>query len=109
MTDYVGIVGEETFFSEGQPTNFHDISDGTSNTLMFGELVNSDIHWMQPRDLDFNAISKRINASEAGISSAHEGGANVAFADGMVRFLSEDIEPDVLRALMTKSGGETVK
>ena len=107
-TDYVAIIGKDTIFSEGQPTKFHDISDGTSNTLMFGELVNSDIHWMEPRDLDFNAISKRINADGASISSAHEGGANVAFVDGSVRFLSEDIDPEVLRALMTKSGGETV-
>tara|TARA_R100000789_G_scaffold81517_1_gene76776 strand:- start:353 stop:1102 length:750 start_codon:yes stop_codon:yes gene_type:complete len=107
-TDYVGIIGDETIFSDGHPTKFHDISDGTSNTLMFGELLNSDIHWMEPRDLDFNAISKRINSGGVGISSDHEGGANVAFVDGMVRFLSEDIEPNVLRALMTKSGGETV-
>lgn len=107
-TDYVAIIGEETIFTEGQPTKITDISDGTSNTLMFGELVNSDIHWMEPRDLDFNSISRRINASGAGISSAHEGGANVALVDGSIRFLSEETDPDVLRALMTKDGGETV-
>ncbi len=108
VTDYIIVTGEETLFNEDQPTSFKDVKDGLSNTLMFGELVNSDIHWMEPRDLDFNAISKRINADGASISSAHEGGANVAFVDGSVRFLSEDIDPEVLRALMTKSGGETV-
>jgi prepilin-type processing-associated H-X9-DG protein len=34
--------------------------------------------------------------------------ANVGFFDGHVSFLSNDLSPEVLRSLLTISGGETV-
>ena len=46
--------------------------------------------------------------SKPSISSQHRGGANVVFVDGGVYFLSEEIEPQQLRALITISGGENV-
>jgi prepilin-type processing-associated H-X9-DG protein len=38
----------------------------------------------------------------------HDGGAFFAFADGHVRFLPEDLHSDLLRALVTRSGQETM-
>jgi hypothetical protein len=32
----------------------------------------------------------------------------MAFADGSVTFISETIKPDVLKGLLTKSGGDVV-
>jgi prepilin-type N-terminal cleavage/methylation domain-containing protein/prepilin-type processing-associated H-X9-DG protein len=42
------------------------------------------------------------------IYSFHNGGANIAFADGSVRFCRDSIDIKVLAALVTKSGGEII-
>lgn len=50
-----------------------------------------------------------VNCSnQFGVYSFHTGGANVAFADGSVRFLSESVMPKILAALITRAGGEVV-
>ena len=41
-------------------------------------------------------------------SSRHHGGCHFAFSDGHARFISETIEVDVFRALLTRNGNEVV-
>src|SRR5262249_60203534 len=48
------------------------------------------------------------NNLQGDIYSFHTGGANIAFADGSVRFLSQTITIQTLAALVTRSGGEVV-
>jgi prepilin-type N-terminal cleavage/methylation domain-containing protein/prepilin-type processing-associated H-X9-DG protein len=47
-----------------------------------------------------------INKGE--VYSFHAGGANVAMADGSVRFLREGLDMNVLAALITRAGGEVI-
>ena len=43
------------------------------------------------------------------IYAFHTHGANIAFADGSVRFIPETVDVVYLAALVTKEGGEVVK
>ena len=108
-TNYVMIVGPGTLYDGEESTSMRNIKDGTSNTIMFVEVVGSGINWLEPRDLDIEQLSFQINAPGGqGIQSSHPGGANVAFCDGSVRFLSETIDPQTLQNLITIDDGNPV-
>ncbi len=49
------------------------------------------------------------NNQQGDIYSFHIGGANIAFADGSVRFVAQTIDINTLVALVTKGGGEVVQ
>ena len=129
-----------------------DITDGSSNTLLFGEWTNFDpnfVSWapyvgsdsqyelwifagawdsssagcLATGGLSFNyrlpvapattTITTALNTIQLraqAFGSSHAGGANVAFADGSVRFISNTINssPLVLPALCSRAGGEPI-
>ncbi|HZY91087.1 MAG TPA: DUF1559 domain-containing protein, partial [Gemmataceae bacterium] len=63
------------------------------------------INWMIPLGgTGFGVTDPRLNA----IGSNHTAGANACFADGSVHFLPSGTSLQVLQALGTRNGGETV-
>ena len=108
-TSYVAVVGPETAWPGATSTRIKDFKDGTSNCLLIVESAHSGIHWMEPRDLHVLQMSSTINsAAGQGISSRHTGGAHALIADGAVRFLSENLSAETIRALLTIKGGEVI-
>jgi len=108
-TSYVRVVGPDTASPGPTPLRLKDFDDGSSHTIVVGEMSESEIHWMEPRDLHFEDMSFRINDPRGNcIRSRHPGVANVAFADGTVRSLSEGIDAELLKGLLTPAGGEDV-
>ncbi|HKB36820.1 MAG TPA: DUF1559 domain-containing protein [Gemmataceae bacterium] len=123
-----------------------DITDGSNNTLLFGERFHHDlgyehqrpdvapalppmagwgrwafvaapgtsgnvslstpvrINYLVPSGGNNSAMTDRVCA----FGSGHPGGANFAFADGNVRFVSDQIPLAVLQALSTRARGEVV-
>jgi prepilin-type processing-associated H-X9-DG protein len=121
-----------------------DVSDGTSNTFLFGERFHRDpdfdrlklvffptigplagwgkwgfvakgignvtlhtaerVNYRVPTGGEYSAVEDRLCT----YGSGHPGGANLAFADGSVRFLSERIPLATLQVLSTRCGGEVV-
>lgn len=110
QTSYVAVTGVKTAFPADRYVTNEDITDGPSNTIVIVEIANSGIHWMEPRDLSFAEMSFKVNADPSrGISSVHELGAQVLFADGSSRFLGTKTIEDTIRSLLTIDGAEVVR
>jgi len=109
-TNYVAVVGDRAFWPGSKSVQFQDIKDGLSNTIMLVEVADSDINWMEPRDMAFEQAIVGLNVDKrGGISSNHGYGADVAFGDGSIRELFDDLSPATLKALLTIAGGEKIE
>jgi prepilin-type processing-associated H-X9-DG protein len=124
--------------------NFCHFLDGTSKTLLVGEMNYGLSDWMwdncaaranQPEwgdqtwadgywalawgHIDWNFYeqtglssynaTRQVNqrTTRRVFRSDHQGGAQFVFVDGSVHFVSETVDYPVLRALVTRAGGET--
>jgi hypothetical protein len=106
---YVMIIGEDTASPPGKWLSLADFED-PANTILVAEIADSDIFWAEPRDLEFDKMSFRINdPARPSISSHHPLGAHVMMADGSVHFLSNATDPDVVRALITRTAKDNPK
>jgi prepilin-type processing-associated H-X9-DG protein len=115
FTAFAAMTGPSTVFPNQHGIRLAEATDGTSHTILIGECSGLNIVWTEPRDIDIsnqkigiNLPGDRPRFSSSILSSYHRGGAYVALADGSVRFLSEKIDPKVLQALTTATGGENV-
>ncbi|MBN1908515.1 MAG: DUF1559 domain-containing protein [Pirellulales bacterium] len=107
-----------------QPQRLGNVSDGTSHTFMLGETlpeVNARAAWpyananyatcaippnvTQSRHKDYSAED---HDNVDGLHSRHPGGVHVATADGAVRFIVDDVDLQVYRAMATIGGSEVV-
>lgn len=109
-TKFLAVTGSTTPFPGPVNLTFDGIDDGLSNTIMFGEVAESDIRWAEPRDLRFDSMTFVVNGprKKMGYGSPY-GGARVVLMDGMVKTLKNGMSPAVLRALVTAKGGEPVE
>jgi prepilin-type N-terminal cleavage/methylation domain-containing protein len=103
-------------------TKIRDIIDGTSNTLMAGEVHMDQDTCKSADNCGFWAVGRHAgNACRDTVmpmnvqmgdwwsfGSKHEGGGFFLFCDGQVRFLSENIDATTYRALSTPRGNELV-
>jgi hypothetical protein len=121
-TSYVVVVGPRTLFN-GSPKGRSraDIRDDPASTLMVVESSTSAINWMEPRDLEWNHMSFRINdKSRESISSEHHFGSypgpHVAVADRgsapddnlVVTYLPETTPAATVKALLMIDDGERI-
>ena len=97
-------VGKQTIFGPPQGVRIRDITDGTSKTIL---IVDADeAHaavWTKPEDLNVDGV----DAKHAVIGTRKEG-VNCAFADGHVERLDPSFTADMVRALLTRNGGEPI-
>lgn len=108
-TSYMVVVGDETAFPpDGKAIGMSEIIDGSSQTILVTEVSHSGVNWMEPNDLEFDQMVFQPNTGLGEPESEHPGLVMAAFADGHVESISEDVDPEVLKAQFTINGGEQV-
>ncbi|HEY2839575.1 MAG TPA: DUF1559 domain-containing protein [Pirellulales bacterium] len=107
-TSYVAVVGPNTMWPGAKSVSFKHFRDSSSNTIAVVEGKNLAVPWLEPRDLEEESLSLKINDSSTNtsLSSAHSEGVMVLLADGSAKFLRSTTDPQLLKALLTIAGGE---
>lgn len=99
---YFVLTGRETLFPPGQGVKLQDVTDGTSMTIAAVE-AKRNIPWTKPEDIPY-AADKPL-PTLGGFSPQ---GFNALIADGSVRFIATKADEQVLRAMITRAGGEVI-
>jgi hypothetical protein len=105
-TSFVAVVGPKTMWPGSKPRSRQDLGDGAHDTLMVVEVPDGQFLWMEPRDLEFDSMSFKINDGSGRGLGSRLGGARVVSADTAVRTLPDDYDANKLRAMLTANGGD---
>jgi hypothetical protein len=105
---YMAVVGPNTMFPGSTAVSLANVTDGTSNTLAIVEVRGAAVSWMAPVDLDLSKMQFAPNASSNEMGSFHPGGFQAVLCDGSVRFISQGLDPQSLRALTTINDGQII-
>lgn len=101
-TYYQVFFGKGALFEGNEGTRFAAITDGTSNTLMVAE-ASTSVPWTKPEDLPFDKDKPLPK-----LGGQFEDGFTVVFADCSGKYIKKSIDDQVLRALITRNGGEVI-
>ena len=95
-THYQGIVGPGSLFDGQEGARLADVTSEASPTLMIVEAADP-VPWTRPEDLPYDE-----GKPSPRLAGQFEGGSYAVFADGGPRFLSKEVTPEALRALIRR-------
>ena len=104
LTDYAA---NEQVMPFGRSLHMSDITDGTANTILCGEAIENLQPWASP----FNGRDPALGINRLPHGFGYEKpyrAANFAMCDGSVQSFSATTDPEILKALATPNGGESV-
>ena len=88
FTNYIAVIGPGTAWREDRTVKLSDLPDNGSHTVMAVQVVNSGVHWAEPRDLTVDEALEGLKTRKGlRISTPHPSGIPVLFADCTVRYL----------------------
>jgi hypothetical protein len=103
-THYLAVAGQKYAFFGCQGRAIADFTDGLSQTILIVESApTKSVIWTKPEELEFKAADPR-----SGLFGVRDAGFLALFGDGHVDSIPSATSDDVLRALFTIAGGETI-
>ena len=99
-TYYQVFVGPGAAFEDKARINFGSFTDGCSNTILAIEAA-EPVPWTKPEDLAFSPDQPLPR-----IGGESKYGAYCLHVDGSVRMIPKETDEKILRALITRNGGE---
>lgn len=98
-TNYLFLTGPGSIFDESKPLKFSSVTDGLSTTAWIVETKNANNSWAEPSELDISQLGGPPPGNHPGI-------VLIGMGDGSVKAVSNNVDPAVWRALLTRDGGE---
>ncbi len=104
-TNYLGVGGDKGVFpKQKKGMGIRNITDGTSNSIAIVQVDDEHaVPWTKPVDFTPDADDPM-----SGIGPLHAGVFLAGFCDGHVDAIAYTIDPETLKALFTRNGGEVV-
>ncbi|MEJ7595686.1 MAG: DUF1559 domain-containing protein [Planctomycetaceae bacterium] len=100
--------GNSQVLTKNGSIKIFDMVDGASNTILAGEVSGGFMAWGDPENRRDPANGFGTAPNQFGGPAVGRGGVNMLLADGSVRFISENITPETLKALASPAGNEQV-
>ncbi|MES2790175.1 MAG: DUF1559 domain-containing protein [Planctomycetota bacterium] len=101
----LALVGRETIWPEQYSAEISDIRDGTSNSIMLMEYSQSEINWMEPRDLTRADVRIKVFPVGAPESTGAFRSVMIGMADGITRSVGPEIDRQVLSSICSINMG----
>lgn len=104
LTNYVMLIDDRPGKPNGPPNRPGSVPPpfDQKSAVIIIEIADSDIHWMEPRDVLLSELSMKINDRSKRSLSSYHGGACVTHADGSVELLDDATTEERVRALLTR-------
>ena len=99
--------GNSQLFLPNGSMGMQNITDGTTNTMMAGEVAAGFKPWGDPSNVRDPAAGLGVGANTFS-GPPGQNGTQILLGDGSVKFVTNDVNPAILQAIATPSGGETV-
>ena len=103
-TNYVMLIDDRPGKPNGPPNRPGSVPPcfDDKSAVIVVEIADSDIHWMEPRDVLLSELSMKINDRTKRSLSSYHGGACIAHVDGSVEILDETTTEERVRELLAQ-------